>query len=51
MEEVNSRVHRSTLEVPKDMLRVLERPRLHPVPEPGDSKFSASPPGPAETCP
>jgi hypothetical protein len=33
MEEVNSRVHRATLEVPKDMLRVLERPRLHPVPE------------------
>ncbi len=32
MEEVNSRVHRATLEIPKDMLRVLERPRLHPVP-------------------
>lgn len=32
MEEVNSRVHRTTLEIPKDMLRVLEGPRLHPVP-------------------
>lgn len=32
MEEVNSRVHRATLEIPKDMLRVLEQPRLHPVP-------------------
>jgi hypothetical protein len=29
---VNSRVHRATLEIPKDMLRVIERPRLHPVP-------------------
>lgn len=32
MEEVNSRVHRATLEIPQEILRVLERPRLHPVP-------------------
>nr|WP_237762422.1 IS21 family transposase [Arthrobacter sp. ERGS1:01] len=32
MEDVNSRVHRSTLEIPKEMLGVVERHRLHPVP-------------------
>lgn len=32
MEDVNSKVHRATLEIPKDMLRLIERPKLHPVP-------------------
>src|SRR5699024_6822055 len=32
MEEVNSRVHRATLEIPAQMLAVVEGPRLHPVP-------------------
>ncbi len=32
MEEVNSRVHRATLEIPKDMLKLIEQPKLHPVP-------------------
>ncbi|WP_230855305.1 Mu transposase domain-containing protein [Arthrobacter terrae] len=32
MEEVNSNVHRATLKIPKDMLRLIERPKLHPVP-------------------
>ena len=32
MEEVNSSVHRATLEIPKDMLRLYEQPRLHQVP-------------------
>ena len=32
MEDVNSSVHRATLEIPKDMLRLHEQPRLHPVP-------------------
>nr|WP_216699317.1 hypothetical protein [Arthrobacter sp. H14] len=32
MAEVNSRVHRATLEIPKEMLDVIERHRLHPVP-------------------
>lgn len=33
MEDVNSRVHRATLEMPRDMLAVVERPKLHPVPD------------------
>lgn len=32
MEDVNSSVHRATLEIPKDMLRLVEQPKLHPVP-------------------
>jgi transposase len=32
MEEVNSRVHRATLEIPAQMLKVIEAPRLHAVP-------------------
>ncbi|WP_449372670.1 IS21 family transposase [Arthrobacter psychrolactophilus] len=32
MEDVNSSVHRATLEIPKNMLRHLEQPKLHPVP-------------------
>ncbi|MCG2622701.1 IS21 family transposase [Arthrobacter sp. I2-34] len=32
MDEVNSRVHRATLEIPAEMLKVIERARLHPVP-------------------
>lgn len=32
MEEVNSRVHRATLEIPAQMLAAVEVPRLHPVP-------------------
>lgn len=32
MEDVNSSVHRAMLEIPKDMLRLIEAPKLHPVP-------------------
>lgn len=32
MEDVNSKVHRATLEIPRDMLRLIEQPKLHPVP-------------------
>lgn len=32
MEDVNSSVHRATLEIPKDMLALIEQPKLHPVP-------------------
>ncbi|QCP00109.1 hypothetical protein FCN77_23355 [Arthrobacter sp. 24S4-2] len=29
---MNSKVHRATLEIPRDMLRLIEQPKLHPVP-------------------